>query len=235
VRQRRLAAPALTISDIRRARRATGLSLDDLSTASGVPAARLRELEWGYLRNWRADEAGRAQVVQYARASGLDENVVLSIAWPMIEDASTIEGALTIVDSEEPAATALVPSGPQALTIGVPVERRHTRTALASWAMAVVGAALIALATFAITEQPAQGGAAVRAEASNAPAVSPAGLAPAQTAPESRDPEGPRSLRPISSRAPAAPPARRTTAPHKRRAADSRSFLGRELFRIVIR
>ena len=50
--------PELTISDIRRARRATGLSLDDLSAVADVPAARLRELEWGYLRNWRADDGG---------------------------------------------------------------------------------------------------------------------------------------------------------------------------------
>ena len=62
--------PELTISDIRRARRATGLSLDDLSAVADVPAARLRELEWGYLRNWRADEEARAHVVRYARAAG---------------------------------------------------------------------------------------------------------------------------------------------------------------------
>src|SRR6185369_3138856 len=83
--RRRPAPPELTISDIRRARRATGLSLDDLSREAGVPAARLRELEWGYFLNWRPDEERRAEVTRYARAAGLDEVLVLSIAWPMIE------------------------------------------------------------------------------------------------------------------------------------------------------
>ena len=49
----------LTISDVRRARRATGLSLEDVSRGCGIDAGRLRELEWGYVRNWRADEGGR--------------------------------------------------------------------------------------------------------------------------------------------------------------------------------
>lgn len=76
-----------TISDIRRARRATGLSLRELSQRSRVPAALLRELEWGYLRNWPAGHYGRAQLVRYARAAGLDERLVIGAAWPLLEDA----------------------------------------------------------------------------------------------------------------------------------------------------
>ena len=66
---------ALTISDVRRARRATGLSLGDVARTADVPAERLRELEWGYLRNWQADERGRAELRRYARATGLDEDL----------------------------------------------------------------------------------------------------------------------------------------------------------------
>jgi transcriptional regulator with XRE-family HTH domain len=78
----------LTISDLRRARRATGLSLHDISSACGVSVPLLRELEWGYMKNWRRDGEGRAQLARYARAAGLDEQLVLSIAWPMLEEAA---------------------------------------------------------------------------------------------------------------------------------------------------
>ena len=120
---RRLAGPppALTISDIRRARRATGLSLDDLAAVAEVPAVRLRELEWGYVRNWKLDDAGRAQVIRYARAAGLDEALVLSIAWPMIEEAAGRPAG-----SPE-AVVALVPSGPQALALSPIVRGRRSR------------------------------------------------------------------------------------------------------------
>ena len=64
---------ALTISDVRRARRATGLSLGDISSVCGVDAALLRELEWGYLKNWRNDAIGRSWLSGYAKASGLDQ------------------------------------------------------------------------------------------------------------------------------------------------------------------
>ncbi len=103
-----IAAP-LTISDVRRARRATGLTLQDIAAIAGVPAARLRDLEWGDVRQWRADAEGRAQVTRYARAAGLDDQIVLSIAWPMIEE------AFARADAERVAGTALVSSGPQQL------------------------------------------------------------------------------------------------------------------------
>jgi len=127
----------LTISDVRRARRATGLSLAYLSTVAEVPSRRLRDLEWGYMRDWPATAEARAQVIRYARAAGLDESIVLSVAWPLIIDNASQPG------SAEPAtSTALVPSGPQELAIVgaklVPVAGRHR------WRSAVIVAAATA-------------------------------------------------------------------------------------------
>jgi hypothetical protein len=119
----------LTISDIRRARRATGVSLRHLAAVAEVAPTRLRDLEWGYMRDWPATAEARAQVIRYARAAGLDESIVLSIAWPMI-----VEHAASAPTSSS---TALVPAGPQALAIieatPVPPPRR--------WRAAIVAAA----------------------------------------------------------------------------------------------
>src|SRR5262245_53781202 len=41
-----------SISDIRRARRATGLTLTDIADLTGIPVTLLCELEWGYLHHW---------------------------------------------------------------------------------------------------------------------------------------------------------------------------------------
>lgn len=76
---------ALTISDIRRARRATGLTLSDVATRSRIPAWLLRELEWGYFRNWPAGSEGRSLLVRYARAAGLDDQIVTRTVWPLVE------------------------------------------------------------------------------------------------------------------------------------------------------
>jgi hypothetical protein len=213
-----VAARPLTISDVRRARRATGLSLDDLAGVADVPAPRLRELEWGYLRNWRADDAGRAEVVRYARAAGLDEQVVLSIVWPMIEQASTI------VEVEPEPVTALVRPGPQALaTVEAPV-RRRTKTRLASWSLAAVAAALLALATFGISAQSAHESGPLKAETSGIPALSRDVEVRGYSAP----PATPRATAPR-------PGTRPVAARHRRPASQNRSFFGRRLFRIVIR
>ncbi|MFL6280172.1 MAG: helix-turn-helix domain-containing protein, partial [Vicinamibacterales bacterium] len=82
-------APAdqpLTISDIRRARRATGLTLSDLSTRTGIPSSLLCELEWGYLDHWPAPAVSRRLMVRYAQSAGLDEQLVLDVAWPLLEE-----------------------------------------------------------------------------------------------------------------------------------------------------
>jgi len=83
----RNANTGLTISDVRRARRATGLTLGDVAERSRIPAPLIRELEWGYLRNWPAGRYGRTQLVRYARAAGLDVDVVLDVAEPLLIEA----------------------------------------------------------------------------------------------------------------------------------------------------
>lgn len=97
----------LTISDIRRARRSTGLTLSEVAERSRIPVSLLRELEWGYFPNWPADQYGRTQLVRYARAAGLDEDVVTRAVWPLLEEAvrnrpvRVVEGAIVGERGEE--------------------------------------------------------------------------------------------------------------------------------------
>lgn len=79
------AESSVTISDIRRARRATGLTLREIADRSRIPVSLLRELEWGYFPNWPADHYGRTQLVRYARAAGLDEEIVVRAVWPLLQ------------------------------------------------------------------------------------------------------------------------------------------------------
>jgi hypothetical protein len=232
-----IARSTLSISDIRRARRATGLTLQDVADAAGVPAVQLRDLEWGYMRNWHADAEGRAQVVRYARAAGLDEGLVLSVAWPLIEEAAkTVQGPVTV--------QALVPSGPQRMVRVHPVvvarraRRVPARLVAVAAAIVLVVAALLAAMSSTRPEPSVTAGHADAVEvdsASAAPPViitsRPAAIAvPASAAPprvvERRASDGP--PRP-SRRRPAPAP-----APSKRHA-QHQSFFGKELFRIVIK
>jgi hypothetical protein len=89
---------ALTISDIRRARRATGLTLAEISERTRIPAQVLCELEWGYFQHWPASAAARRLMVSYARAAGLDDELVVHTAWPLLE-ASVQERASDIGSS----------------------------------------------------------------------------------------------------------------------------------------
>jgi cytoskeletal protein RodZ len=75
----------LTVSDIRRARRATGLPLAAIAERSHIPLGMLRQLEWGYFFNWPTGNYGRTQLVRYARAAGLDEQLVVATLLPVIE------------------------------------------------------------------------------------------------------------------------------------------------------
>ena len=75
----------LTVSDIRRARRATGVPLVKVAQRSRIPIGLLRQLEWGYFFNWPRGRYGRTQLVRYARAAGLDEELVLSTLAPLID------------------------------------------------------------------------------------------------------------------------------------------------------
>lgn len=138
----------LTISDLRRARRATGLSLADISSVCGVSAERLRELEWGYLKYWRNDAAARGWLAGYARASGLDEQLVTSIVVPMLEEVD-LSDARQETGHEE----ALVPSGPQQLIPAPALVKRPPRTA-PWWLAAAAATVVLALATAAMWPRP---------------------------------------------------------------------------------
>jgi len=83
--QAHLSHEPLTVSDIRRARRATGLPLAAVSERSHIPIGMLRQLEWGYFINWPTGNYGRTQLVRYARAAGLDEQLVVGTLLPMID------------------------------------------------------------------------------------------------------------------------------------------------------
>ena len=111
---------ALTVSDIRRARRATRLTLAEVSERSRIPAWLLRELEWGYFRNWPADLHGRTQLVRYARAAGLDDRVVLATVWPLLEVEARRRGTVAVASED------LEPADPQqahAAAMLVPIDR----------------------------------------------------------------------------------------------------------------
>lgn len=137
----------LSISDVRRARRATGLTLADVAERSRIPVSLLRELEWGYFVNWPDGSYGRTQLVRYARAAGLDEQVIVRAVLPEIESAvrartATVKErpvAPVWVAPLEPAALVPLRSGPPAL---VESPRRSSRP---RWAAALAIPALVAI------------------------------------------------------------------------------------------
>jgi hypothetical protein len=148
----------LTISDVRRARRATGLTLADVSERSRIPSWMLRELEWGYLRNWPGGLYGRSQLVRYARAAGLDEQLVVEIAWPLVDEVmQTRPGASIDVVHAEQSIDALVPLAAQtpqivsesernlifhaAPTRAVEVDVTRKRSARRQWGLGALAAA----------------------------------------------------------------------------------------------
>jgi hypothetical protein len=103
---------ALTISDIRRARRSTGLTLSEIALRTHIPVSLLRELEWGYFPNWPSDQYGRVQLVRYARAAGLDEQLVIEVVWPLLQHAIRAR-APRVVDADvvdEPVAVPVEPA-----------------------------------------------------------------------------------------------------------------------------
>jgi hypothetical protein len=139
----------ITISDIRRARRATRLPLQEISTRSRIPVLLLRQLEWGYLRNWPEGLYGRTQLVRYARAAGLDERLVTAIVCPMLEEefqrraaerpvqATVVERAADInvveppVRAEEPVADEFAPE---------PTSARFEHARPPRWRLRLLGA-----------------------------------------------------------------------------------------------
>jgi hypothetical protein len=111
----------ITISDIRRARRSTGLTLADISERIGLPAPLLCELEWGYLDNWPASPAVRRHLVSYARAAGLDDQLVVRTVWPLFEQSlrargcklgsQMVKSSPVVVEVDEPAAFTITVGG----------------------------------------------------------------------------------------------------------------------------
>jgi cytoskeletal protein RodZ len=96
-------ASVLTISDVRRARRSTGLTLAEISERSRIPISLLRELEWGYFVNWPAGHYGRSQLIRYARAAGLDDRVVMKAVWPVLQEAvraRSASGPAPVIEGE---------------------------------------------------------------------------------------------------------------------------------------
>jgi cytoskeletal protein RodZ len=230
----------LTVSDIRRARRATGLSLDDIARATGIPAWRLRELEWGYLRNWGADDATRHELRRYARAAGLDEVTVLSVVWPLVESAiadAAVQAEAVPAGSDS---YALVPAAaaPAAAEPAPPLAWRAKPATVARrvdryrWAIALAAAVLIAIAGVVLGwDRPAT--ATVAALESSAPlrteAPAPVSEAAAVPAQPSHD---------VARRVSYVRPAPRSPAKRKSKPAPpprKKSFLKRELFRIVFK
>jgi Tol biopolymer transport system component len=73
-----------TISDMRRARRATGRTLAQISDSTGILLSLLRELEWGYLAGWPGGARGEGMLIRYACASGQDPARVLAAVRPLL-------------------------------------------------------------------------------------------------------------------------------------------------------
>lgn len=124
----------LTVSDLRRARRATGLTLTHVGERSRIPISLLRELEWGYLRNWPDGHYGRTQLVRYARAAGLDEELVVHTVWPLLEEVSRVRDATPSLPAAVIDAEPVLPDETQVLVpvpLAAPLSRRQGRWALA--------------------------------------------------------------------------------------------------------
>jgi hypothetical protein len=225
------AARELTISDIRRARRATGLSLEDVAQAAGIPAAKLRELEWGYLVQWPADETGREDLRRYARAAGLDEDLVVSVAWPMIEVAAL--DPLPLPPSTDGQTWALVPAAPQTVMPLPVVAAPPSRKGMSGWRWAVaVVAAVVLLAGVAIESvRPAT----VAAEAPPPPPAQTEARAPDPRPVAAPDDGAVEEVRPATLVRPATPRPRAQKAKARQTPAPHRSFFKRELFRIVFK
>lgn len=96
----------ITVSDIRRARRATGVPLSEIARRCHVPAHLLRELEWGYMEHWPGSHMGRRLIIGYARVAGLDEELVTRTVWPLL--AESVRGRGSVALDEPPALPVVV-------------------------------------------------------------------------------------------------------------------------------
>ena len=240
---------ALTISDVRRARRATGLSLGDISSVCGVDAALLRELEWGYLKNWRNDAIGRSWLSGYAKASGLDETLVTSIVVPMLDDDASRPAHRAIGAGE---AVALAATGPQTVEVAAPAElRRRGRPALLCVVASAASIALLAIITMLawprpdeqarleLTPPPLAGGTTAGPIADTVLAADPNAdtALPAEIVPTMRTHAAPkpRLAKVRTTVKHAVPPPVKAVGPPPRRLGPKPNFFKRVLLRIVIK
>ncbi len=180
----------LTVSDIRRARRETRLTLSEVSERSRIPAWLLRELEWGYFRHWPAGVYGRTQLVRYARAAGLDDRLVVRTVWPELEAEARRRGSTAIVLGDlqpanpeqgsgaamqvPPERGAIEPAAPAA----VPAVHRHRLAAALSIA-ALLAVALIPATWQQLHDRPVP----PKGPALDTPAAVSAPAAPVEAAP----------------------------------------------------
>lgn len=198
------AAEDLSVSDIRRARRATGLTLGEISNRSRIPVWLLRELEWGYLRNWPAGHYGRTQLTRYARAAGLDEGVVVSTVWPMLESDAT--GSADVFDAPE--VTVSTPPDDLPLTM-VPVfamPQEREKPSRRRWLAALAIPALVAIGVApAVWSRATANDETVAPTVTTAPAVATRANETPRVAPKVVPP-APASTHPAAARPPAATP-----------------------------
>jgi hypothetical protein len=156
----RAGASALTISDIRRARRATKLTLSEVSARSRIPASLLRQLEWGYLRHWPSGQYGRTQLIRYARASGLDDELVVTTVWPLLEEAVRERGPapVPILTEDAPSASDVelvkVVSPVPAVVMPIPVRPSRRGRVLAALAIPALVAIALVPAVWQLSFQP---------------------------------------------------------------------------------
>jgi hypothetical protein len=240
----------LTISDVRRARRATGLPLEDVAQASGIPAVKLRELEWGYVRNWHVNDASRDDLRRYARAAGLDEELVLSVAWPLIEsgDAGPMVEVVPSPRATDGPDWGLVPVAPRdAVPVARPLPPRESVASQYRWLLALAAAILLVATAMAIGWERASPVTNLDLEARRTEATddrrpaadSPVATAGAETAaatePPVRDARHASLVKPLPRAGTAVTPTRRTKARPAAQPPQKKSFFKRELFRIVIK
>jgi cytoskeletal protein RodZ len=135
----------LTISDIRRARRATGLTLADISARTGIPSSLLCELEWGYLDHWPAPEVARRLMARYAQAAGLDEQLVIDVASPLLEQRIIARDEqpqdVTVIEAEilgESERNAIVPAADVVSLVARSQSAKKRRSRLRSLAVAAL-------------------------------------------------------------------------------------------------
>ncbi|MEO6239447.1 MAG: helix-turn-helix domain-containing protein, partial [Vicinamibacterales bacterium] len=210
----------LTISDVRRARRATRLTLTDISERTRIPVPLLREFEWGYFANWPSGFYGRTQIVRYARAAGLDEEVVVQTVLPMLEQQPVVTAVIPVaepIDAEvlEPAAIpSAEPSEPfeerhLVAVAATPMvsNRRRSLSGRAKWAAALAIPALVAIgvAPAVWNSRPAEQPPAVKttqARATTSPSPAPAAVPPpAQTVAPGPVAAAPAQERPVATSA----------------------------------